>query len=162
MIASAARPSEAFHARWSEIDMERGLWSVPASRMKGAEPHVVPLSAVALDVLRLQAARRVSDAVFPGRGGSPLSHATIAKAPAKAGLDAATPHGWRSVFADWARKTGRIDRDLRETALAHKLPPVEGAYARDTLIEPRRPMMAAYAQWLLGEGANVIAFPTRV
>jgi integrase len=161
MIASAARPAEAFNARWGEIDMERGLWSVPASRMKGAEPHVVPLSAVALDVLRLQAARRMSDAVFPGRGGSPLSHATIAKAPAKAGLDAATPHGWRSVFADWARKIGRIDRDLRETALAHKLPPVEGAHARDTLIEPRRPVMAAYAQWLLGEVANVVAFPTR-
>ena len=71
-------------------------------------------------------------AVFPGRSGSPIADSNFAAAPAKANLDTGSPHGWRSVFRDWASDTGRIDRDLAEAALAHSLGAVEGAYRRLT------------------------------
>ena len=41
-ILTAARTSEAIEARWSEIDMAAGVWTVPASRMKAAREHRVP------------------------------------------------------------------------------------------------------------------------
>ena len=161
MTATAARPSEALRARWGEINLDKKLWTIPPARMKNGRAHVVPLSPLALAVLKRQAAVRVSDAIFPGRGGSPLSYDSFVHAPGKAGIDAGTPHSWRSVFRDACGDRLRVDRDLAEAALAHSLGTVEGAYRRETAIEARRPVMEAYAQWLIGEGANVIAFPTR-
>jgi integrase len=155
MILTAARPSEALKARWSEIDLARKLWTIPAGRMKGAIKHVVPLSAAAVEILERQETVRRSDAVFPGKSGAPLSYNPFAAAV----KDAGTPHSWRSIFADACRKRLRVDRDLRERALSHLLSDVEGAYARDTLVEERAPVMEAYARWLLDKGATVIPFP---
>ena len=76
------------------------------------------------------------------------------------GLDLGTPHSWRSVFADWSGEIGDIAPDLREAALAHKLTAVQAAYRRGSSVSPRRPVMEAYAKWLMGDaGADVIAFP---
>jgi integrase len=161
MIATAARPSEALNARWAEIDLDKGLWTIPGARMKSARAHNVPLSAIALAVLERQATVRAGDAVFPGASASPLSYNAFATAPTKAGIDAGTPHSWRSIFRDWAGDIGRIDRDLAEAALAHSLGETERAYRRRTAVEARRQVMEAYARWLLSEGADVIAFPTR-
>jgi integrase len=99
------------------------------------------------------------DAVFAAPSGSPLSYNSFAVAPKKAGIDAGTPHSWRSVFRDRCGEKDRVDWDLAEAALAHKLPKVQGSYRRMTAIEPRRPVMEAYARRLTGEGANVIPFP---
>jgi integrase len=161
MIATAARPSEALNARWPEIDLDQGLWTIPAARMKNARAHVVPLSAIALAVLERQATVRVGDAVFPGVSTSPLSYTAFATAPTREGIDAGTPHAWRSIFRDWAGDIGRIDRDLAEAALAHTLDETERAYRRRTAVEARRPAMEAYARWLLNEDVKVIAFPAR-
>jgi integrase len=161
MIATAARPSEALRTQWGEIDLARRLWTIPAARMKSAREHVAPLSPIALAVLERQARVRTGDAVFPGRSGSPLSYDGFATAPARAGLDAGSPHGWRSVFRDACGDRLRVDRDLAEAALAHSLGAVEGSYRRETAIEARRPVMEAYARWLTSDDDNVIAFPAR-
>jgi integrase len=161
-VLTAARPSEALEARWAEIDFDRGLWTLPPERMKSAKQHVVPLSTAALAVLDRQQRVRTGDAVFPGRSGSPLSYASFATAPAtKAGIDACTPHSWRSVFRDWAGDIGRVDRDLTEASLAHSLGAVEAAYRRQSAIEARRPAMEEYSKWLMSESADVVAFPKR-
>ena len=160
MIACAARPSEALHARWSEIDRAKRLWTVPKARMKAEREHIVPLSALALEVLERRALVRIGDVVFPGWSGSPVGYSNFAKAPSKLDLDLAAPHSWRSVFRDWCHSVGRISRDLAEEALAHSLGTVEGAYRRDPAVEARRPAMEAYSRWLIGDaGADVITFP---
>ena len=51
-ILTAARSGEIRGAKWSEIDIEMALWTVPAERMKAAKEHVVPLSDAALGVSR--------------------------------------------------------------------------------------------------------------
>ena len=160
MIATAARPSEALGARWQEVDFDRRLWTLPAARMKSAREHVVPLSTAALAVLKRQACVRTGDAIFPGRSGAPLSYNSFAAAPAKAGIDAACPHGWRSVFRDWAGDIGEISPDLAEAALAHSLGATEGAYRRLTAVDRRRAVMEAYARWLNDHNAKVVAFLT--
>ena len=161
-IVTAARPGEeALKAQWSEIDLAKKLWTVPAAKMKGGKAHVVPLSPVAIAVLERQAQLRTGDAVFPGLSGSPLSYTAFSRAPAKAGIDAGSPHSWRSIFRDACGDKLRVDRDLAEAALAHSLGKVEAAYRRETAVEARRAVMEAYANWLMGEGVNVIAFKSR-
>jgi integrase len=161
MIATAARPSEALKARWSEIDVEEGRWTIPGARMKKGRTHIVPLSSLAREVLERQAKIRRSGFVFPGPIAEALNYATFALAPGKAGLDAGSPHGWRSVFRDWAGDVCALPNkgELAEFALAHVLGPAEGAYRRST--GDRKPLMEAYAEWLLSKGADVIRFPAR-
>ena len=83
MIACAARPSEALHARWSEIDRAKRLWTVPKARMKAEREHIVPLSALALEVLERRALG-AGDVVFPGWSGSPVGYSNFALAPSEA------------------------------------------------------------------------------
>ena len=162
MIAAAVRLSEALNARWQEVNLDEKLWTLPAARAKSSHEHVAPLNSIALAVLERQARVRSADTVFGGRSGSPLSYNAFATAPMKVGIDAACPHGWRSVFRDFCSDVGRIDSDLAEAALAHSLGAVEGAYRRESAIEARRPAMEAYAQWLAGDaGADVIVFSAR-
>jgi integrase len=159
MILTAARPSEALNARWEEIDLAKRLWTCLGERMKASKDHIVPLSDVALAVLKRQV--RTGDYVFPGRGSGAMSYSNFADATVQAGFDAGSPHGWRSLFRDWAGDIGRVDRDLAEAALAHSLGAVEGAYRRQSAIEARRPVMAAYSRWLTGEETNVVEFKAR-
>ena len=72
----------ALNAQWAEVDLEKKLWTVPASRMKSDHEHKVPLSALALEVLDRQARIRTGDSIFYGRSGSPISYAAFATAPA--------------------------------------------------------------------------------
>ena len=92
---------------------------------------------------------------FPG---SPLSYASFATAPAKAGIDACTPRGWRSCFRDWCGDIGDVPRDLAEAALAHRLNATEGVYRRMTAVERRREVMTRYSDWLNDERGKLLAF----
>lgn len=69
----------------------------------------------------------------------------------------ATVHGFRSAFKVWA-DNNRIDRDLSERCLAHVVgDATEQAYGRDELVEPRRPVMEAWARFVAAD--NIISFP---
>jgi integrase len=52
ILATAQRPGEVAGAAWSEFDERRGLWKIPAERAKNGRAHVVPLSTLALELLR--------------------------------------------------------------------------------------------------------------
>jgi integrase len=160
MILCAVRPGEALWAKWSEIDLARKLWTLPAERTKRFRKHIIPLSTLALEILERQAQIRTGDTVFRGAGGSPFAYDTFAQGPArtKPPIDAANAHGWRSVFRDYTGEIGHMPRELAEFALAHGLPKTEAAYRRLTAVEKRREHMEKYAQWLMSEeaGAEVI------
>jgi len=46
------RSGELTRTEWSEFDMEAGIWSVPAERMKMRQAHIVPFSRQVLAILR--------------------------------------------------------------------------------------------------------------
>jgi len=46
------RPGELRHAEWAEIDLDKAEWRIPAEKMKMKNPHIVPLSSQAVEVLR--------------------------------------------------------------------------------------------------------------
>jgi hypothetical protein len=88
------------------------------------------------------------------------SHSAVASR--SVGFDIGNPHARRSIFRDWAEDIGGFRRETAEAALAHSRGAVEGAYSRETAVAARTPMMAAYANWLTGEGeSSVVAFPPR-
>jgi len=58
------RPGELRKAEWTEIDLERAEWNIPAERMKAAREHRVPLSPRMCDLLRVLP--REGDYVFMG------------------------------------------------------------------------------------------------
>jgi integrase len=74
LILTAARSGEVLGARWSEIDFDKRLWTVSASRMKAGREHRVPLSNRVLAILEKLAGTRTGEFVFAGqRAGKPLS-----------------------------------------------------------------------------------------
>jgi len=161
-ILTAARTGEAIGARWSEIDMQAAVWTIPPERIKAGKEHRVPLSDDALAVLG-EAAKLRQDGpdapVFPAaRSGKPLSNMALLMLLRRMGRDDLTAHGFRSSFRDWAAETGWPD-DLAEAALAHTLGKVQAAYQRGDLLERRRRLMAAWATFcarVVAVGGNVV------
>ena len=158
-ILTAARSGEVRGALWSEIDLEGGLWTIPAARMKAGSEHVVPLSTAALRVLDRASEYRIkgNDLVFPGqKAGKPLSDMTLTKICRDMGVDA-VPHGFRSSFRDWVSEDTSFDGTVAEMALAHAVESkVERAYRRGNLLEKRRALMTAWGDYCDGSKANVV------
>lgn len=159
---TALRLGEASDATWSEIDFGGATWTIPAERMKvkgSHEPHVVPLSRQALELLAGLKENAVGALIFPGQNlRQPISRMAVWKACLKLTDDRATTHGWRATFRSWAADHG-VDREVAESALAHTIGGVEGSYNRAAIVERRRPVMSAWASFLAGEAsAAVIQF----
>lgn len=172
VMLTAARSGEARGARWDEIDLDKAVWTVPAARMKMKRDHSVPLPVDAVNLLK--AMPRTSELIFPAPRGGELSDVVMTatmkrmqEAEEKAGrvgfVDKETgrravPHGMRSCFRVWAGQRG-YSREHAELALAHQFgDAVEQAYQRDIYTEQRRPMMAAWADYLAGrsQAGNVV------
>lgn len=161
-ILTAARSGEVRLANWGELDLDAATWTVPAERMKAGREHVVPLSAPTVSLFRRMNAHRREDAdtalVFPGlKRGKPLSDMTLTKAMRDMGRDE-TPHGFRSTFRDWVAEETTWPADLAEAALAHVVSDkTVAAYQRGSMLEKRRELMAAWADYCEGaSGGNVV------
>jgi integrase len=142
-ILTAARTNEVIGARWSEIDVSTGVWTIPAERMKARVEHRVPLSEQALVVLQREAKRKVNDVVFSGqKAGRPLSNMAFLMMLRRIGREDMTVHGFRSTFRDWAAERTTVAPEVAEAALAHTVAnKVEAAYRRSDLFEKRRALM---------------------
>lgn len=160
-ILTAARSGEVLGAKWSEIDLETKIWTVPATRMKAGRAHRVPLSSRAISVLKYLEAARDGDFVFPGGAvGRPLSVMALEMVLRRMNVDDATVHGFRSAFRDWAGEETHFPREVAEAALAHVIgDKAEQAYRRGDALEKRRSMMEAWAEFLQGGKAqNIVDF----
>ncbi|MCW8086604.1 tyrosine-type recombinase/integrase [Sabulicella glaciei] len=173
-ILTAARSGEARKTTWGEVDLEHAVWVVPGARMKGGIVHRVPLPGPALDLLRaIRPAKPDPKAlIFPTTANTAPSDMTLlavvrrmnqpsrgAEASAPLWVDkegrAIVPHGFRATFKGWTLARGYPDH-LGERALAHvDHNEARAAYARDDLLEERRPMMEAWAAFCTAPAASV-------
>ena len=150
-ILTAARSGEVLGARWSEMNMQAGVWTVPAARMKAGVLHRVPLSVPAAALLDTMATLRLTDSpdafVFPSAVATrPLSIMAMAMVLRRMNRPDLTVHGFRSTFRDWTAETTGFPREVAEAALAHTLgDKVEAAYRRGDLFDKRRALMDAWA-----------------
>ncbi|MEQ8964830.1 MAG: integrase arm-type DNA-binding domain-containing protein [Azospirillaceae bacterium] len=162
LIVTAARTGEVREARWGEIDLAGGFWTVPGNRMKAGRPHRVPLAPRVVAILeRARALAGDSDLVFPGRSPvQPLSGMTFLMTLRRMGMTA-TVHGFRSAFRDWAAERTAFSQEVCEMALAHTIRnKAEAAYRRGDLLEKRRALMTAWAYYVAGEAADVVPLRT--
>jgi integrase len=148
-ILTAARSGEVLGAHWSEIDLEKKIWTVPAHRMKAGREHRVPLPKRAVAILRQLAKIRTGDFVFPGqRKDRPLWNTTLHMTLRRMKVEGVTVHGFRSSFRDWAGNETHFPREVVETALAHLVGnETEQAYRRSDALEKRRALMEAFANY---------------
>jgi integrase len=150
LILTASRTGEVLGARWSEIDLDKRLWTLPAERIKAGREHRVPLSAPAVAVLREAAKLQREDGyVFPGwKQGKHLSNGALLMLLERMDLSDLTAHGFRSTFRDWAAEQTNFPREVAEMALAHVVEDkTEAAYRRGDLFRKRQKMMAAWAAY---------------
>ena len=170
------RPGELRHAEWSEIDLEAGLWIIPASKMKMRRPHQVPLSLQSVDLFRqLHAITGPAGYVFPSIRSRtrPMSENTINAGLRRLGFagDEMTAHGFRamaSTLLNEARepktKKHLWKADAIERALAHgESDAVRGAYHRGEHWDERVEMAQWWSDHLdtLRKGADIVRFPDR-
>ena len=146
-IITAARSGEVRGASWAEVDLDKAVWTIPEHRMKAGREHRVALSEPAVQLLR--ALPRIADCqlLFPNTKGTALSDMTLTAVLRRMGCPV-TAHGFRSTFRDWAGETTAYPREVIEHALAHQLKDkAEAAYARGTLFDKRRSLMADWARF---------------
>jgi integrase len=159
LILTAARSGEVLGARWSEIDFEAKVWTVPPARMKAAREHRVPLSGRALAIL---------EEIFAGAGlfifpGSRKDERLSNNAFRRLSLGGFTVHGFRSTFRDWVGDQTHFPREVAEAALAHATGDMtERAYRRSDALEKRRALMEAWAAYCCQpKAAKVVALRGR-
>jgi integrase len=163
LILTASRSGEVLGAKWSEIDWEAAVWTVPAERMKAREEHRVPLVPAAVDLLKALYEIRTGEFIFFGQKAKrPLSNMAMEMLLRRMKIEV-TVHGFRSSFRDWAGDATNFPRDVAEAALAHTVGnKVEAAYRRSDALEKRRKMMQAWASYCAKPAiANVISMSGR-
>ena len=166
LCLTAARSGEVRGMTWEEVDLEKRLWIIPKERMKAGREHRVPLTDMAVELLRALPLLRGSNHVFFSTTGTALSDMALSAVMRRMDKDAqanstkrfldprsdrpAVPHGLRSTFRDWAAETG-VDHVVAELALAHHVgSTVERAYRRSDLVEKRREVLEAWQKFLIG------------
>nr|GAT45547.1 integrase [Mycena chlorophos] len=162
-----ARPGELRTAEWSEIDLNEGIWNIPAEKMKMRQQHLVPLSDQAISILRaLQPLTGTGQFVFPGVRSirRPMSENTINAALRYMGYenDTMTGHGFRAMARTVLDEELGFPVDHIEHQLAHAVRDANGrAYNRTTHINSRRKMMQAWADYLDNLRTGDIEVPIR-
>lgn len=168
-ILTAARSGEVRGAVWDEIDLDAGMWIIPAERMKAKKEHRIPLSGQALKLLSQQKEAYPLGLVFPGakiKDGkqTQLSDMSLTAVLRRMSRHDITVHGFRSSFRDWAAESTAYPNEMVELALAHTIGnKVEAAYRRGDMFEKRRRMMndwAGFCDLIIKQGENVIPMNT--
>ena len=175
-ILTACRSGEVRGAVWNEIDLEKATWTIPANRMKAGKLHRVALSKSAIKIL--EARRQLSsgkpkDLIFASpastRTLSDMALSQLVRGMSSDGLGkgdlprwrdsenrAVVVHGFRSTFKSWALSTSYPDH-LSEIALSHSdKNKVRAAYAREDLLDGRRPLMDAWGKVCTSSAAAIL------
>ena len=155
MILSVARTNEIINATWSQIDLTRNRWSVPAPAMKMDEDHHVPIQPRMREILLEAQSLKLAghDWIFPSPASQTrqLSNNVFLAAIKRWGMKGnVTGHGMRSSFSDWAYETQPIRGDVIEAVLAHKEDDAsKAAYARTDYWDLRVQLSAAWEVFAL-------------
>lgn len=170
-VLTASRSGEVRGAKWSEIDFDDKVWTIPAERMKAHREHQVPLSAAAIKLLKSMP--RDNELVFAGTKGKVLSDMSMTAVIRRMNDDdqsiwvdsdgkRITVHGFRSTFRMWAAETTTYPREVAEHALAHQLPDaVERAYQRGTQYAKRVALMSDWSNYCYPAQSNSSIKPIR-
>ncbi|HHG8588318.1 TPA: tyrosine-type recombinase/integrase [Citrobacter koseri] len=163
LILTGVRTGELRGAFWSEFELEKAVWEIPAERMKMKRPHLVPLSIQALEIVQqLKVMSGQYPLVFPGRNDprKTMSEASINQVFKRIGYTGkVTGHGFRHTMSTILHEEG-FNTAWIETQLAHvDKNAIRGTYNHALYLEGRREMMLWYADYIgsIGLSGLIIA-----
>jgi len=150
LLLTFVRKQELLAAKRSEIDLNGGIWEIPADRMKNRLPHLVPLSKQVRELFLVQIASvKNGDYVFPSltRPGKHAGLSTLNVFFDRIGFaDRLTPHGLRSVASTKLNGTRRFGGDVIEIQLSHRdKNKVRAIYNKADHLEERAAMVQFWA-----------------
>ena len=124
LLVLFVRPGELRTAEWVEFDLDAATWRIPAERMKMREPHVVPLSRQAIELLaELRTITGGSRFTFPNlrRPTTCMTATTLNRALERMGYGGGrlSAHGFRATASTLLNELG-YRPDVIERQLAHK------------------------------------------
>lgn len=162
LILTGVRPGELRKAEWTEINLDKAVWTIPAEKMKMRRPHIVPLSEQVIDLLKqIQPISGSYQYVFPSRADyrkhiSDMAINTMIRRMGYSGR--VTGHGFRHTMS-----TILHDQDFNtawvEKQLAHvDKNSIRGTYNHAQYLDGRREMLQWYADYMdmLERGENVL------
>jgi integrase len=152
LVLTGQRREEVGQMRWSELDLDAGLWTLPRERMKTNQPHDVPLSALAINILKSVPRIAGSDLVFSTNGATPASGYSKAKRRLDTLLPADMPpwrlHDLRRTVASGMARLG-INLPVIEKVLHHasgSFAGIVGVYQRHSFADEKRQALEAWGQ----------------
>jgi integrase len=151
LILTAVRSGSVRLAEWSEIDLDKMLWTIPAEHTKARQEHRVPLQPQAIKLLKSLPKIVGTKVVFASPTGKALSDMALSQLMRgmreRGELTVeAVPHGFRSTFRDWAAEQTAYPDEIRKAASGHTVgDSVKAAYQRTDLLDKRRNLMNEWA-----------------
>jgi integrase len=156
------RPSELIGARWSEIDFDKALWTIPAERMKMRDAHYVPLSSQAVTILReLEKITGRFLCLFPNRRDPrrAAKASNLNRLVERMGYgDVFSPHAFRATASTKLNELS-YSPDWIELQLGHApRNKIRASYNQARWLEERRAMMQSYSDLITtaGQGDKVV------
>lgn len=165
LMLTFVRTTELIHATWSEFDLEKGQWEIPAERMKMRIAHIVPLSRQAVAILKEQKkenAHLKTDFVFPNqvRPMKPMSNNTVLSGIKRMGYAGRmTGHGFRALAMTTLMEELGYTHEIPDAQLAHaKGDSTRRAYDRTKYLPQRKKMMQTWSDYLdaVASGGKVV------
>ncbi|HED1572154.1 TPA: tyrosine-type recombinase/integrase [Morganella morganii] len=152
ILLTAVRTQELRFARWQDIDLEKGIWEIPAEVMKMKRPHVVPLSKQVIELFNsLKPLSGHYELVFIGRNDhrKPISKESVNQVIELLGYKGRlTGHGFRHTMSTILHEKGYNSAWI-ETQLAHiDKNAIRGTYNHAQYLDGRREMMQWYADYM--------------
>jgi integrase len=164
LIFTGARRDEIASLRWSEIDLDKALISLPPERTKNKRGHIIPLSTAALDTLTAQV-RSESELVFGTSGRAGFQNWTISKRRLDAKIAASgaaiTPwvlHDFRRLISTTLHERLAVPPHIVEAILAHAgghKAGVAGTYNLSVYLDERRRALQRWSDHMMSIVAGV-------
>jgi integrase len=162
LILTAVRSGSVRMAEWSEFDLDKKLWIIPAEHTKARQEHRVPLQPQAIKLLKSLPVMAGTDIVFASTTGKSLSDMALSqlmrgmRQRGELTVDA-VPHGFRSTFRDWAAEQTNYPDEMRKIASGHAVSDaVKEAYQRTDLLDKRRNLMNEWGRYVDKPSIDVI------
>jgi len=160
VLLTGARRNEVGRMSWSELDLDAGLWRLPAERNKSGRAFEIPLTRPVIETLR--ALPRFGPMVFALDGKRPMSlHQLIERVRRDAGLLDVRLHDLRRTLRTGLAELG-VTFEVAERVLNHAMPGIQAVYNRHNYLAEKRTALALWAEHVLALAANrearVVAF----
>jgi integrase len=147
VLLTGARRNEVRGLAWSELDLDAGLWRLPPERNKSGRPFEIPLSAPAIETLRMLP--RIGPMVFALDGKRPMTlHQLIERVRRDAGLPDVRLHDLRRTLRTGLAELG-VSFEVAERVLNHAMPGLQAVYNRHSYSTEKRNALARWAEHVL-------------